>query len=354
MAKKIDFYGRKTKTYVNSRDAKSGSYCTIPVLYEFSDKETRFEAENYLRTKCGAHCSTPYPPILRECIKQVVDAVKADFPNNQVKVIVDANNFCLRAAVREPVEGEGAKNRWQYANNAIPLPELALNVDAKKAPEGFKLNISTRRRLSRPASEGGGCNGCQHGGRGLQHCPLRAPKKISNVGGGGKITILLCSLLLLTPNLVLSVVTHLAKMFDSEVTISCINCNSLNMSNSAKWNQTLKICGITKLKSDIIFLSDIRLSNKNLVSCSNDVKRLFLNNPYEKYEFHYNSTKNKRGVGILIKSSLSLSITDEYRSQDENILALRATFRGTEVVLVSIYGPNSNDMAFFDNLTGYR
>jgi hypothetical protein len=55
-------------------------------------------------------------------------------------------------------------------------------------------------------------------------------------------------------------------------------------------------------------------------------------------------------VGILIKSSLSLSITDEYRSQDENILALRATFRGTEVVLVSIYGPNSNDVAFFDNL----
>jgi hypothetical protein len=63
------------------------------------------------------------------------------------------------------------------------------------------------------------------------------------------------------------------------------------MSNSAKWNQTLKICGITKLKSDIIFLSDIRISNKNLISNSDDLKRQFLNNPYEKYDFF--STRQK-------------------------------------------------------------
>jgi hypothetical protein len=115
MATKIDFYGRKTNTYTNARDKKSGSFCTIPVLYEFSDKDTRFEAETYLRNKCGAHCSTPYPTILRECIRQVVDAVKVDFPNDQVKVTVDANNFCLRAARREPVEGNAKKtdgNTW--------------------------------------------------------------------------------------------------------------------------------------------------------------------------------------------------------------------------------------------------
>jgi exonuclease III len=82
------------------------------------------------------------------------------------------------------------------------------------------------------------------------------------------------------------------------------------MSNSAKWNQTLKICGITKLKSDVIFLSDIRISNKNLISSADDIKNFFLNNPYEKYNFFFNSTKNKRGVGILIKNSLNCRILD--------------------------------------------
>jgi hypothetical protein len=57
----VEFYGRKTKTYINNKDSKSGSYCTLPVRYEFRDKDTRFEAENFLRKKCGAHCSVPYP-----------------------------------------------------------------------------------------------------------------------------------------------------------------------------------------------------------------------------------------------------------------------------------------------------
>jgi hypothetical protein len=48
MAKSIEFYGRKTKSYVNPKDSKSGSYCTVPVRYEFEDRETRFEAEKYL------------------------------------------------------------------------------------------------------------------------------------------------------------------------------------------------------------------------------------------------------------------------------------------------------------------
>jgi hypothetical protein len=147
MATKIDFYGRKTKTYTNARDKKSGSFCTIPVLYEFSDKDSRFEAETYLRKKCGAHCSTPYPTILRECIRQAVDAVKADFPNDQVKVTVDANNFCLRAARRAPVEGNAKKNRWQYADKTVPLPDLALDVDAKKVPDGFKLALPVRNEV---------------------------------------------------------------------------------------------------------------------------------------------------------------------------------------------------------------
>jgi len=44
---------------------------------------------------------------------------------------------------------------------------------------------------------------------------------------------------------------------------SAVNCNSLNLSSSNKPAQMRKIYAITKLKSDIIFLSDIRLQLNN-------------------------------------------------------------------------------------------
>jgi hypothetical protein len=46
-----------------------------------------------------------------------------------------------------------------------------------------------------------------------------------------------------------------------EITISAVNCNSLNMSASSANLHKLKIYGITSLKSDIILLSDTRLAN---------------------------------------------------------------------------------------------
>jgi exonuclease III len=129
------------------------------------------------------------------------------------------------------------------------------------------------------------------------------------------------------------------------------------MSNSAKWNQTLKICGITKLKSDIIFLSDVRISNKSLVSSENDIKNNFLHNPYERYNCSFNSTKNKRGVGILTKYDLQIEIVSEKRSEDENFLLQHIRIAGTELIIGSIYGPNNLDLEFFaaleDALSNY-
>jgi hypothetical protein len=72
------------------------------------------------------------------------------------------------------------------------------------------------------------------------------------------------------------------------------------MSAAGKNNQALKIYGITKLRTDVILLSDIRVRNRNLVSVEEDLKNMFLNNPYGQYNLWFNSTSNKRGVGILI------------------------------------------------------
>jgi hypothetical protein len=45
-------YGRATKSYQKANDPLSGSFCTVPVRYDFHDKETKSYAENVLRDKC--------------------------------------------------------------------------------------------------------------------------------------------------------------------------------------------------------------------------------------------------------------------------------------------------------------
>jgi hypothetical protein len=141
IATNIEFYGKKTKTYRNPKDEKSGSYCTVPVRYEFADKDTRIEAETFFRSACGVNCATPYPPILRECMKQCIDKVKADYPDNQVKVAVDTKRFCLKVARRCTVEGPDYSKKWNSYEKTIPLPKEALDVEARKVPEGFKIEF---------------------------------------------------------------------------------------------------------------------------------------------------------------------------------------------------------------------
>jgi hypothetical protein len=61
--------------------------------------------------------------------------------------------------------------------------------------------------------------------------------------------------------------------------------------------------GITKLRTDIILLCDIRLSNSQNIPNGKQATTTFRTNPYGSYDFFTHSTKNKRGVGILIKKS---------------------------------------------------
>jgi exonuclease III len=134
------------------------------------------------------------------------------------------------------------------------------------------------------------------------------------------------------------------------LSLSCVNCNSLNMSDSTKINQQKKILAITRLKSDIIFLSDIRLSNKNNRSCSMELERLFRTNPYGNYNFYHNSTWNKRGVGILIKNSLNVKIVNRRDDPEQNYIVLMAEFNNMSLALGSIYGPNDFNPDFFARL----
>jgi hypothetical protein len=139
-------------------------------------------------------------------------------------------------------------------------------------------------------------------------------------------------------------------LFKNRLTVSAINCNSLNSSVASKSNRNLKIHGVTKLGTDLILISDLRLSNKQLVSCAEDVKRLFQLNMYAGYDCFFNSTMNKRGVGILFNKKISYIVQEQRADREENYLLLKLTIKGEDVVIGSIYGPNDHNEGFFTNL----
>jgi hypothetical protein len=151
VAKGMKFLGRATKTYRKQNDDRSGSFCTIPVRYEFYDKESRVYAENLLRDKCKVQCSTPYPLIVRECIKQIIEQVKKEYPNTYVRVTVDTNDMCFKVYKRPMVDKSyKGKKEWSSFDETVPIPELALDLSVRKVPDDFQLvGISFRKKSPR-------------------------------------------------------------------------------------------------------------------------------------------------------------------------------------------------------------
>jgi exonuclease III len=125
-----------------------------------------------------------------------------------------------------------------------------------------------------------------------------------------------------------------------QVSFSSQNCNSLNVSTSLR-GQASKIVSISDLNTDIIFLCDTRLNGKHL----NIIDSFRL-----RYHFYYNSSMNKRGVAVLIRNGIDFSVLEEVRDAQENALLLRILLQGREVLIGSIYGPNTNDLTLFEFL----
>jgi len=138
MATGIQFYGRQTKTYRNPKDAQnSGAYCTLPVRYDFRDRDTRIRVEKILRERCDANVSTPYPLVVRECIKRVAAATKVAYPDASVRVNVDAHNFCLRVGIKEK-----NADKFNWIKKPVPLPVSALDTELKQLPRDFEFEIT--------------------------------------------------------------------------------------------------------------------------------------------------------------------------------------------------------------------
>jgi exonuclease III len=113
----------------------------------------------------------------------------------------------------------------------------------------------------------------------------------------------------------------------------------------------VKLYGIAKLKTDVIFLSDIRLCNAHGVSNFIKIQDTFRTNPYNAYNCYFNSKSNKRGVSILLKIDSDISVLQELKRDDDNSILLKISHKGIVFIFAGIYGPNTHCPAFFDNLT---
>jgi exonuclease III len=103
-----------------------------------------------------------------------------------------------------------------------------------------------------------------------------------------------------------------------------------------------KIAAILELQTLFIFLSDLRLNSDQ----TGNSDKLF--SPH--YKLYHNSKSSKRGVGILVSSKLHYDVIGVYNDAHDNILGLKLQV-GTEIILlISIYGPNLNQVEFFNDL----
>ena len=133
--------------------------------------------------------------------------------------------------------------------------------------------------------------------------------------------------------------TAAATAAELNLSFSAQNCNSLNVCSSIN-NQDKKISAILGYKSDVIMLSDVRLNGRERVIC--DGVRLW-------YKVYSNSSRNSRGVAILVSNQVDHQVLETAADPQENVLLLKIKFGNREIAIGSVYGPNTDNCgAFFD------
>jgi len=141
MVTNMTFFGNGTKTYKNNTSGESGAFCTVPVKYDFKSRDTRLRAEQVLRQVCNVQCSTPYPAVLRACIKKTIDAARKVFPEDYIKVTVDSRKMELVVSHRKETRGLGReeKAKWEFFPARVGLPYDVYDVKSRKVPDNLQL-----------------------------------------------------------------------------------------------------------------------------------------------------------------------------------------------------------------------
>ena len=132
---KLEFLGSSSKKYLNNnndKDPLNGKMCTMPVRFDFKDRETRIQAEISLRKICQVRCSTPYPKKLRQLLNNLVTEGKKGVPDKTfIRTRVNVDKLCVDVHARL---GDGWKDLGMTTK--IPLDIL------DSAFSGFHNNLT--------------------------------------------------------------------------------------------------------------------------------------------------------------------------------------------------------------------
>ncbi len=129
---------------------------------------------------------------------------------------------------------------------------------------------------------------------------------------------------------------------------SSINVNTLNVSSFKDGHcKTLeKLVAITNRGSDVIFMSDCRLGRG-----VEKIKRVLQLGLKTSYNLYTNSTRGDRGVCIAISRDRNVEVIEEIKeSVFENYLLLKCKIDQKLILLGAVYGPNTNNTAFYRDL----
>jgi exonuclease III len=94
-------------------------------------------------------------------------------------------------------------------------------------------------------------------------------------------------------------------------------------------------------------ISDLKLNSQFQTHALHDVTKMI---NFAGYEFIHNSPTASRGVGVLISKKINHSVPVVLKDHTGNILVIKLIIDNVEFTVGSVYGPNNNDMGFFNEL----
>jgi len=118
-ADSLDFLGQASRESNNDRDAefleKRGirinkkKFCTMPVVINFEDRQSRMFFENTMRDKCGIRATMSLPPGIRKEMKSFHDEIRSENPGMIVMTRPDIKTLSLIAFTK--IDGGPVWNR---------------------------------------------------------------------------------------------------------------------------------------------------------------------------------------------------------------------------------------------------
>jgi hypothetical protein len=145
---KLEFLGTKTKQFFNKRninDTRNNTFCTMPVRFEFKDKDTRIEAEKSLRKICSVSCAVPYPKRLRDIMDKMITEGKKIKPNSFIRTRIDIDNLTVEAHAKTSEGwfdlGYKTSIPLNILDSVNTVPQVALPPQASQSSQSSQVEV---------------------------------------------------------------------------------------------------------------------------------------------------------------------------------------------------------------------